>query len=101
MFQLTRPRGTRHGLSDNQDIFHRVSTHASARDATNYGENTASCHFVSTHASARDATFPNKTNGNSKIVSTHASAGDATLDCMLMSMKRWFQLTRPRGTRPL
>ena len=76
-FQSTRPRGTRHSPEGQRDTLSRVSIHASARDATSTrGISRVRC-AVSIHASARDAT------------QTRRTARGA----------RWFQSTRPRGTR--
>ena len=54
---------------------------------------------VSTHASARDATQSESTTRADADVSTHASARDATETAACLPRYRVFQLTRPRGTR--
>ncbi len=98
MFQLTRPRGTRQ-LCFLGAVQHKVSTHASAGDATPTMGARFGSRDVSTHASAGDATsrhcrksflccFNSRVRGGRDVhrkrslylslVSTHASAGDAT-----------------------
>ena len=104
----------RHGVSTHASagdatkathIFHLlkvVSTHASAGDATMGTYYEEARHGVSTHASAGDATKATHIFHLLKVVSTHASAGDATRPRQTTRVGRaWFQLTRPRGTRPL
>ena len=119
-FQLTRPRGTRLTIQiihfiqisfnsrvrEGRDgylhvsVSHiSVSTHASARDATNLADITDTNFRVSTHASARDATMRTAKPQSQSAVSTHASARDATHFGKGGFMTMEFQLTRPRGTR--
>ena len=144
-FQLTRPRGTRHDKIDRAPRIVAVSTHASAGDATELHSGLVSvlafqltrprgtrprrradcspsaefqltrprgtrrpsrrnclwCAVVSTHASAGDATKQELKLELAKLVSTHASAGDATQPLSMQLVNNLFQLTRPRGTRPL
>ena len=78
VFQLTRPRGTRR---------------KEFAEGVKYG--------VSTHASAGDATRAARFRALEDNVSTHASAGDATETPDIPAAAIKFQLTRPRGTRPM
>ena len=122
LFQLTRPRGTRHAHTVLPGRDRRVSTHASAGDATRASLLRAVQRLVSTHASAGDAMRRQSLTARSMsfqltrprgtrlvitrrifvliAVSTHASAGDATKSMPSLNPSRLFQLTRPRGTRP-
>ena len=77
VFQLTRPRGTRHNLNPDLSL-HKVSTHASARDATNHSLKTPpekQC-FNSRVREGRDR--KHHVGRAPLAVSTHASARDAT-----------------------
>ncbi len=98
-FQLTRPRGTRRYNTINWRIILDVSTHASARDATDKSYKLKWIIVVSTHASARDATLAGAWCCLAGHVSTHASARDATASLLMNLRTAGFQLTRPRGTR--
>ena len=77
-FQLTRPRGTRPENAKKLWDWVKVSTHASAGDATALRNSSRPRSRVSTHASAGDATSLRLRAALWAGVSTHASAGDAT-----------------------
>ena len=120
-FQLTRPRGTRQIFitiltrmesfnsrvregRDNPiafvDFCQKVSTHASARDATSGVYCALRYMRVSTHASARDATdllFGSWTKSTFQLTRPR---GTRQLRYRYAEVRKTFQLTRPRGTRP-
>ena len=76
-----------------------ISTHASAREATEEDIRGISIIQISTHASAREATNFAAILGDNKRISTHASAREATIiaGCLLRCSP--FQLTPPHGRR--
>ena len=76
MFQLTRPRGTRHYQPEEQ---------------------TQTEQFQLTRP--RGTRLKSDYDGTEREVSTHASAGDATVFALPVAHDTLFQLTRPRGTR--
>ena len=77
----------------------KVSTHASAREATSPSVAPLRCNRVSTHASAREATLGRARSYPPRSVSTHASAREATLALRPFSAMGLFQPTPPRGRR--
>ena len=103
-FQLTPPHGRRPHGTHTRARNPRISTHASAREATmQSGDRAAGASKISTHASAREATFGIRSLShraayfNSRLrtggdcvpistltrfidISTHASAREATID---------------------
>ena len=55
---------------------------------------------ISTHASAREATNTKHQYQAISLISTHASAREATYENAPQSILRAFQLTPPHGRRP-
>ena len=125
-FQLTRPRGARPHQPPPRRFVVNVSTHAPARGATNKvtAHRILRVQFqltrprgarpprpavrqplaqVSTHAPARGATWRRHGATRKRVrVSTHAPARGATHSAAsTCSCAAMFQLTRPRGARPL
>ncbi len=100
-FQLTRPRGARHAkhLAKSGDF--SVSTHAPARGATPSPSTTSSTRPVSTHAPARGATRCRR--HRRRVAGRFNSRAREGRDSPLATRFRvdGFQLTRPRGARPL
>ena len=78
MFQPTPPRGRRLEFRGSRLPAMVVSTHASAREATDILVRLARTYAVSTHASAREATVSSPWDKACDLVSTHASAREAT-----------------------
>ena len=101
MFQLTRPRGARHGQRVRAEVRLEVSTHAPARGATGGLRLACTAGHVSTHAPARGATFVEVDDAVEVLFQLTRPRGARLLLQMACAEVTVFQLTRPRGARRL
>ena len=97
-FQLTRPRGTRHGCGRRGIWLSSFNSRVRGGrdDNSQYSRRYI---VVSTHASAGDATWQLKSINPETGVSTHASAGDATIWREYTLFPLWSFNSRVRGGR--